>query len=217
MCTSWIELPFVPWKVSVWAPCRCTRIQSSNSCSGCPAVAMLKKINKHNMKSADLQLFDFAFCPCVLFISLCAVLIVQSCRWQDIAAGETRGSPSHCPQCSLFPTFTHKLRQRNYCPSDTLNTLCEAMAFFFLHRVEKWSIESAGRGGERGKEDKTMSDPLRADLSLCNTILCTPPNLIPFKHTLTLLLTKPAQQHYEKPHSKAPNTYFNLHNLTGRF
>lgn len=53
------------------------------------------------------------------------------------------------------------------------------------------------KGEERRKAHKAMSDPLRADLSLCNTSLCTPPNLIPFKHSLILTLTKtlPKTQH----------------------
>lgn len=41
-----------------------------------------------------------------------------------------------------------------------------------------------------GKAHKTMSEPLRVNLSQCNTILCTPPNLILLKHTQTFSLAE---------------------------
>lgn len=49
-------------------------------------------------------------------------------------------------------------KQRIYCHSDTLNALSERMALFF-NRVEKWRIESAGRGKREGRHTKTCKTP----------------------------------------------------------
>jgi len=80
---------------------------------------------------------------------------------------------------SEFPTYTHAIAKEPLSLRDTLNILCEGWPFF--PPGGKGKNREGRKWEEREKADKKMSDPLGVDLALCNSILCTPPNFIPFK------------------------------------
>lgn len=50
---------------------------------------------------------------------------------------------------SVFPTHAHMQWQRNYCYSDTLNTLSKRMVLFFL---AGWTVKNGVQEGGRVKE-----------------------------------------------------------------
>ena len=103
--------------------------------------------------------------------------------WQNVATGKTVGTPSHCPQwLPLSFPHTHTCNGKEAIVTQTHWTHYLRGWPFFL---KDWKVKNreCRKGEERRKADKTKPDPLRADSALCNTIWCTPPNLIPFKHT----------------------------------
>lgn len=132
----------------------------------CCGNAEKKPNNKHNVKSTDIQLFDFTICflsvsPFRALHSVCCTFLYfgRVCEhkhtggavwWQNVAGGKTVGTPSHWPQWLpfAFPTYTHILWQRIYCHSDTLNTLSERMVLFFFTSEVKNRVQEGGREKE---------------------------------------------------------------------
>lgn len=127
------------------------------------------KINKLYMKFAGLHLFVFYFTVYLLRL-FCPVIgeAVDDRTWLEVR-----------PSDVTLTVFTLSFPHSHHCHPDTLDSVS-----WWSILVENWSIETKQEGGE----DKTTSDPLRADLALCNTIRCTPPKLIPLKLTFILPL-----------------------------
>lgn len=110
---------------------------SRTSCSGGPAMAMLKK-------SINITWSRPAF-SCLILLFAFFVFHIFSVLWKGVWSA---GAQTHRWSClmtefswkrncgnsltlsSVFSTYTHMLWQRSYCHSDTLSTLSARMALF---------------------------------------------------------------------------------------
>lgn len=197
-----------------------------NSCSGHPALVIIKK-NQQKNKTINItcevcrpSAVWFHYLPSECFSALCCVLIVPLCTFGGCVKCRSTNTQVELsddriwPQAKLWElprtvltdylcvshlhthsyTHTHMLRQRNYCPSDTLNTLSERMALF--EQGGKVKNRECRKGEERRKAHKNMSDPLR-QIWHCVIQSCAPHPIWSLLNTRT---HSPAhRKHYLKP------------------
>lgn len=142
-------------------------VRSSCRTASCFGPLGVLKLNWKKKKFAGLQLFDFSFCFLRASVDLVVYLLCYSVLWQGVWSARTQthewgwlmtegGRRQHCGNSfplssvitSVFPTYAHMGRQRNYCYPDTLNTLSKRMVPF----LTGWTVKNGVQEGRRVKE-----------------------------------------------------------------